>query len=90
MKSAQKLVEFYISQMSALILEENVKISPFLKSQTRCAPAKADIWCLRCEKEELIVISRVLGEALEKNGHLNSRIKAMVVEEIAEICQKHT
>lgn len=84
------MVEFYISQMSALILEENVKISPFLKSQTRCAPAKADIWRLRCEKEELIEISRALGETLEKSGHLNSRVKSMVVEELAEICQKHT
>lgn len=76
--------------MSALILEENVKISPLLKSQTRSAPGKADIWRLRCEKEELIEINQVLAEALEKNGQLNSGIKAMVVEELAEICKKHT
>jgi hypothetical protein len=76
--------------MSASILEENVKISPLLKSQTRTAPVKADIWRLRCEKEELIEINNVLSDALEKNSQLNSGVKAMVIEELAEICRKHT
>ncbi len=76
--------------MSASILEENVKISPLLKSQTRTAPVKADIWRLRCEKEELIEINNILSGALEKNNQLNSGVKAMVIEELAEICKKHT
>lgn len=76
--------------MSASILEENVKISPLLKSQTRTAPVKADIWRLRCEKEELIEINNILSGALEKNKQLNSGVKAMVIEELAEICKKHT
>ncbi|NAR74197.1 hypothetical protein [Acinetobacter haemolyticus] len=76
--------------MAASILEENVKISPLLKSQTRTAPVKADIWRLRCEKEELIEINNVLSDALEKNSQLNSGVKAMVIEELAEICRKHT
>lgn len=84
------MIEFYISQMSASILEENVKISPLLKSQTRTAPVKADIWRLRCEKEELIEINNILSGALEKNKQLNSGVKAMVIEELAEICKKHT
>ncbi|ENW17110.1 hypothetical protein [Acinetobacter haemolyticus] len=84
------MIEFYISQMAASILEENVKISPLLKSQTRTAPVKADIWRLRCEKEELIEINNVLSDALEKNSQLNSGVKAMVIEELAEICRKHT
>lgn len=76
--------------MAASILEENVKISPLLKSQTRTAPVKADIWRLRCEKEELIEINRTLSGALEKNKLSNSGVKAMVIEELAEICKKHT
>ncbi len=76
--------------MSASILEENVKISPLLKPQTRTAPVKADIWRLRCEKEELIEINNILSGALEKNKQLNSGVKAMVIEELAEICKKHT
>ena len=84
------MIEFYISQMSASILEENVKISPLLKSQTRTAPVKADIWRLRCEIEELIEINNILGGVLEKNTQLNSGVKAMVIEELSEICNKHT
>ena len=84
------MIEFYISQMAASILEENVKISPLLKSQTRTAPVKADIWRLRCEKEELIEINNILSGALEKNSQLNSGVKAMVIEELAEICKKYT
>ena len=84
------MIEFYISQMAASILEENVKISPLLKSQTRTAPVKADIWRLRCEKEELIVINNILNAALEKNNQLSSGVKAMVIEELAEICKKYT
>ena len=76
--------------MAASILEENVKISPLLKSQTRTAPVKADIWRLRCEKEELIEINNILSGALEKNSQLNSGVKAMVIEELAEICKKYT
>lgn len=84
------MIEFYISQMAASILEENVKISPLLRSQTRSAPVKADIWRLRCEKEELIEINNILSGALEKNKKLNSGVKAMVIEELAQICKKHT
>ena len=90
MNGTEKMVEFYISQMAASILEENVKISPLLKSQTRSAPVKADIWRLRCEKEELIEINQILEEALDKNNQLNSGIKTLVIEELAEICKKYT
>ena len=88
--SAIKMIEFYISQMSASILEENVKISALLKSQTRTAPVKADIWRLRCEKEELIEINNILSGELEKNSQITSGVKAMVIEELAAICKKHT
>jgi hypothetical protein len=84
------VVEFYISQMSASIIEENLTISPLLKSQTRSAPVKADIWRLRCEKEELINIKETLCVELEKNSQINTGIKTMVIEEVDEICKKHT
>ena len=83
------MIEFYISQVTALILEENVKVSPLLKTQTRSAPIKADIWRLRCEKDELIELNQKLELALERNSQINPEVKVMVIEELAQICKEY-
>ena len=54
------MIEFQISQMTALVLEGNVKLSGILKSQIKSAPVKADYWNLRCKKDELIVLPEIL------------------------------
>lgn len=84
------MIEFQISQMAALILEENVKLSNLLKSQIASAPVKADYWRLRCEKKELVSLHQRLVEALEKNSNLQAAFRPMVLEEVAQICKQHT
>ena len=84
------MIEFNISQMAALILDENVKISYLLESQIKSAPSKADIWRLRCEKDELVDLNKKLAVALENNTQLNSGVKSLVIDEFAQICKKYT
>ncbi|MCK7599183.1 hypothetical protein M0G74_18060 [Microbulbifer sp. CAU 1566] len=88
--ASTKLIEFYISQMTALILEKHVKISYLLKSQIASAPVKADMWRLRCEKEELLSLHKKLSEAFEIDEQVNSSIKPLVLEELAKIGRKYT
>ena len=84
------MIEFNISQMAALILDENVKISHMLESQIKSAPVKADIWRLRCEKDELVGLNKKFAVALENNTQLNSGVKSLVIDEFAQICKKYT
>ncbi len=84
------MIEFNISQMAALILDENVNISHMLESQIKSAPSKADIWRLRCEKNELIDLNKKLAIALENNSQLNSGVKSLVIDEFAQVCKEYT
>ena len=84
------MIEFQISQMAALVLEENVKLSKLLKSQIASAPVKADYWLLRCEKEDLVSLHQKLVKALEKNSKLQATFRSMVLEEVAQVCKQHT
>jgi len=76
--------------MTALVLEDNVKLSGLLKSQIKSAPVKADYWNLRCEKEELFILRGSLEESLNINEKLQPAYKAMVLSEINNICAKYT
>ncbi|BCV67557.1 hypothetical protein [Shewanella carassii] len=51
------------------------------------APSKADIWHLRCKKEELLTLQKALAERLKQNEQ-NSSL-GLVLEEIDEICKKY-
>ena len=48
------MIQFNISQMAASVLNDNVKLPALMRSQITSAPTKADIWIIRCEKEELM------------------------------------
>ena len=61
-----------------------------LESQIKSAPAKADIWRLRCEKDELVDCNKKLAVALQNNTQLNSGVKSLVIDEFAQICKKYT
>ncbi len=82
------MINFNISQMGALILNENCKLSSLLKSQISAAPSKADIWHLRCEINELVGLRRELAKRVESNTGCSSL--ALVQEEVEEICKKYT
>lgn len=84
------MIQFQITQMTALVLKENVKLSGFLASQIKTAPIKADYWSLRCEKEELFVLKVQLESALEKNYKMQPTYKALVLDELEEVCAKYT
>jgi hypothetical protein len=84
------MIQFNISQMSALVLQDNVILSNLLKSQITNAPSKADIWSLRCERDELVTLEVKLKEALEISESLQSSVVSIVVKELTEILIKHT
>ncbi|MBO2686949.1 hypothetical protein [Shewanella algae] len=48
------MVDLSISQIGALILLRNFKLSNLLESKIMGAPLKADVWHLRCKKDELL------------------------------------
>lgn len=81
------MVDFSISQIGALILHRNFKLSNLLESKIMGAPSKADIWHLRCRKEELLTLQKALAEKLKQNEQKSSL--GLVLEEIDEICKKH-
>ncbi|QSP94015.1 hypothetical protein LPB19_12535 [Marinobacter salinisoli] len=82
------MIEFPISQMAALVLDENFKLSNLLKSQINSAPSKADIWRLRCEKEELLKLRTALSEIMKQNLESQTSL-AWVQEELEEVCEKY-
>lgn len=81
------MVDLSISQIGALILLRNFKLSNLLESKIMGAPSKADIWHLCCRKEELLTLQKALAEKLKKNEQKSSL--GLVLEEIDEICKKH-
>ncbi len=82
------MINFYISQMAALVLEEHLKLSGLIKSQIASAPVKADIWRLRCEKDELLTLRDELSAVCSKVSE--KPYLELVLKEINEICAKHT
>ena len=60
------MVDFSISQIGALILHRNFKLSNLLESKVMGAPSNADIWHLRCRKEELLTLQKALAERLTR------------------------
>ena len=82
------MIAFNISNMSASIIYESLKISEILKSQISNAPTKADILYLRCTKEELVNIHQEVNKSLKRNENLSENIRKMVVEEIEEIIKE--
>lgn len=83
------MIQFNISQMAASVLNDNVKLSALMRSQIASAPAKADIWIIRCEKEELLGLSEKLKNALDINSNLHVSVATLVQDELTEICNKH-
>ncbi|CAG9295966.1 hypothetical protein [Celerinatantimonas diazotrophica] len=81
------MIHFSMSQMGALILLENFKLSNLLISQIVGAPSKADTWHLRCEKDELLTLQKALAENFKKNEE--SSALGIVLEELDEICREH-
>ncbi len=81
------MVDFSISKIGAQILLRNFKLSKLLKSQIVGAPLKADVWHLRCKKDELLKLQKELAKKLKQNEQ-NSSL-GLVLEEIDEICKKY-
>ena len=82
------MIDFYLSQMAVLILKQNIVLSELLKSQIKSAPIKADIWHLRCEKDELLTLRSQLLEKLKNDRGSSALVLAQ--EEIEHICKKYT
>ncbi|QTE81332.1 hypothetical protein [Shewanella algae] len=81
------MVDFSISQIGALILLRNFKISNLLESKIIGAPLKADVWHLRCKKDERLKLQKELAGKLKQNEQ-NSSL-GLVLEEIDEICKNN-
>lgn len=80
------MVDFSISQIGALILLRNFKLSNLLESKIMVAPLKADVWNLRCKKDERLKLQKELAVKLKQNEQKSSL--GLVLEEIDEICKK--
>ncbi|WP_345888826.1 hypothetical protein [Shewanella algae] len=50
------------------------------------APLKADVWNLRCKKDERLKLQKELAVKLKQNEQKSSL--GLVLEEIDEICKK--
>jgi len=83
------MIQFNISQIAASVLNDNVKLSALMSSQITSAPIKADIWIIRCEKEELMGLPEKLKNALDINCNLHASVASRVQDELTEICNKH-
>ncbi len=81
------MVDFSISQIGALILLRNFKISNLLESKIIGAPLKSDVWHLRCKKDELLKLKKELAGKLKQNEQKSSL--GLVLKEIDEICKKY-
>ncbi|MDV2963029.1 hypothetical protein RU080_14900 [Shewanella algae] len=81
------MVDFSISQIGALILLRNFKISNLLESKIIGAPLKTDVWHLRFKKDELLKLQKELAGKLKQNEQKSSL--GLVLKEIDEICKKY-
>ncbi|MBO2606728.1 hypothetical protein AAEH90_14620 [Shewanella algae] len=81
------MVDLSISQIGALILLRNFKLSNLLESKIMGASLNADVWHLRCKKDELLKLQKELAVKLKQNEQ-NSSL-GLVLEEIDEICKKY-
>uniref|UniRef100_UPI0031F5469A hypothetical protein n=1 Tax=Shewanella algae TaxID=38313 RepID=UPI0031F5469A len=64
----------------------SIRIS-YLESKIIGAPLKADVWNLRCKKDELLKLQKELAGKLKQNEQKSSL--GLVLKEIDEICKKY-
>lgn len=81
------LVEFELSQMAALVLQEHCKLTPMLSGQIKRAPIKADIFRLRCELSELMNLPHLFEQAVLDKGTVNNVGEELCLEELQKLAQ---